>query len=126
MASLNVTVNVLLSPDSEVDAILGSVFSFNVTVLFDCVVSALLPPPSNMASATGVTFKTSFPSAMPLYETVNRYILPSRTILLGVLLARVAAPPVSVNSKSVFSKNPLPFASLKVGSLKSTISTALS
>ena len=49
--------------DDETESTVVGEISFNVAVLLDCVVLASLPAPSYTPLSTGLTVKTSVPSA---------------------------------------------------------------
>ena len=61
-----------------------------------------------MAFAAGGTLSNSLPLGGPDIVTPSVYTFPSADMLLGVVLDRVAVPPVKEKTKSVFSKLPLP------------------
>ena len=86
-----------------------------------CVVAAALPALSKMEFATGVTARSSVPSARPVTANVNPYLLkPVLAIAEGVALANLAVPLVIVRAKSSFSTTPVPSFLLKIGSLNWT------
>ena len=64
--SLKVTLIDLLSAAKTVFVIAGPLLSFRFFIAFFCSTSAAFPPPSNIESFTGLTFKTSAPSAVPV------------------------------------------------------------
>ena len=67
---------------------------------------ATLPALSYILS--GETVKISVPSGVPVKETPKVYTFPLLEILVGVVLAKVAIPPVIDKIKSVASKAPVP------------------
>ena len=82
--------------------------SFKATLLLFCEVLAALSPLSNITPlSAGTTVRVCVPSGIPVKETPKVYVFSLFEILVGVVLARVAGPPVIDKVKSLASKAPV-------------------
>ena len=79
-----------------------------------------------MAFSAGVTLSNSLPLGVPDIVRPSVYTFPSADMLLGVVLERVAVPPVKEKTKSFFSKLPLPLLVLNEASFNVTAIVLLS
>ena len=87
----------------------GTVLSFNVVVLFDCVVDAAFPAKSYIEVAeAGTTESVSEPSGVPLILRPRTHSLWLVLVIVDGVALIVTVPSVIARAKSATSKLPVP------------------
>ena len=113
------------APSAAVIVIVGTVWSFKVILAL--IKPAQLPAISYIQSAKAAAISsTSLPSGVPERGMSNVYTLPLAEILEGVLLDKVAVPPLMENQNCDASMAPLPLLVLYTASLNVTAKVLLS
>ena len=117
--SFKVTVSAELSCARSSLVIIGASLSLNVTLFLSCSIFAELPDASNTALSTIKTERTSVPLGSPLEPIPSVNVLPVLDILVGNGDVNTIVSPVTENTKSLFSRSPLPSPLLNTASEKS-------
>ena len=119
------TDNVLLSNASSSLVIIGAFLSLKVTLFLVCSIFAGFPAASYTALSTTKTERTSVPLGSPREPIPRVNVLPDLEILVGKGEVKTIVSPVTENTKSLFSRSPVPSPLLYTASVKSIDSALL-